>query len=222
MKTSPPVLIAAFLLFQSVSAHAAGVYQMDYRYPFDDMAGDGARRKTFVICDDACVAESPLAPAPRFPALSIRVSQDLPVSPGKEATQKEPNVGISESSLKKNTYNGEHAADARITVLFGLDSSALSDAEKAKLSSFVKSLGAETRAGNLFVTGYTCDLGTKAHNDALAMKRAETVETYLRKAGLHAMWVTGTGKCCYATKDQGKRYLNRRAEVTISKREATK
>jgi outer membrane protein OmpA-like peptidoglycan-associated protein len=175
-----------------------------------------------VICDDACVAESPLAPVPRFPALSIKVSQDLSVSPGKEASQKEPNVGISGTSLKKDTYNGEHAADPRIAVLFGVNSSTLSDAEKARLSSFVKSLGAETKAGNLFVTGYTCDLGSKAHNDALAIKRAEAVESYLRKAGLHAMWVTGTGKCCYATQDRGKRYLNRRAEVTISKREATK
>ena len=62
----------------------------------------------------------------------------------------------------------------------------------------------------------------KAHNDDLAIKRAEAVEAYLRKADLHVMWVTGTGKCCYATKDRGKRYLNRRAEVTISKREDTK
>ena len=117
---------------------------------------------------------------------------------------------------------GEHAADARITVLFGLDNSVLSDAERARLSSFVKSLGAETKAGNLFVTGYTCDLGNKAHNDVLAIKRAEAVEAYLRKAGLHAMWVTGRGKCCYATKDPGKRYLNRRVEVIFSKREVTK
>jgi outer membrane protein OmpA-like peptidoglycan-associated protein len=195
---------------------------MDFRYSFDGMAGDGAHRKTFVICGDECAAAPPLAPAPRFPALSVRVSQDLSVSPGKEAAQKEPDVGISGTSLTKDTYNGKHTADARITVLFGLDSSALSDTEKARLSSFVESLDSETKAGNLFVTGYTCDLGTKDHNDVLAIKRAEAVETYLRKAGLHALWVTGTGKCCYATQGASKRYLNRRAEVTISKREATK
>ena len=102
--------------------------------------------------------------------------------------------------MKEGYERTSHAADARITVLFGLDSSALSDAEKARLSSFVKSLDAETKGGNLFVTGYTCDLGSKAHNDVLAIERAEAVETYLRKAGLHVMWVTGTGKCCYATK----------------------
>ena len=129
---------------------------------------------------------------------------------------------MQKSLPSKDTSERKPAADARITVLFGLDNSILSDAEKARLSSFVESLDAETKAGNLFVTGYTCDLGTKDHNDVLAMKRAEAVEAYLRKAGLHAIWVTGTGKCCYATQDRGKRYLNRRAEVTISKKEATK
>ena len=220
MKTSSLILIAAFVLFQSVAAHATGIYQMDYRYSFDGMARDNARRQTFVICDDACAAAPPLAPAPRFPALSIRVSQDVA---SQEKPHKRLRMAEAERRLQVRTRaTSEHAADARITVLFGLDSSALSDAEKARLSSFVKSLGAETKAGNLFVTGYTCDLGSKAHNDVLAIKRAEAVEAYLRKAGLHAMWVTGTGKCCYATKDPGKRYLNRRVEVTISKREATK
>ena len=116
----------------------------------------------------------------------------------------------------------QQGPDARITVLFGLDSSVLSDAERARLSSFVKSVGAEQKDGNLFVTGYTCDLGSKAHNDGLAIKRAEAVEVYLRKADLHAMWVTGTGKCCYATKDRSKRHLNRRVEVIFSKREASR
>ncbi len=183
------------------------------------MAWDNAHRQTFVICDDACVAVSPLAPAPRFPALSIKVSQDIAT---KKSPEKAPDAGGKETSPSKDASDREHAADVRITILFGLDSSILSDAERSRLSSFVKSLDAETKGGDLFVTGYTCDLGSKAHNDDLAIKRAEAVEIYLRKAGLHAMWVTGTGKCCYATKDQSKRYLNRRAEVTISKREATK
>ena len=214
-------LVGVLLIFSySVDSGATGIYQMDYRYPFSDMARDSARRQTFVICDDACVAESPLAPAPRFPALSIKVSQD-PIG-RKEDPQRAPDGGTGNSTVKKDTGDREHAADARITVLFGLDSSALSDAERARLSSFVQSLSSETKGGDFFVTGYTCDLGSKAHNDVLAIERAEAVETYLRKAGLHVMWVTGMGKCCYATKDSSKRYLNRRAEVIISKREATK
>ena len=219
MKTSSLIPIAAFVLIQSVGAHATGIYQMGYRYAFDNVAQDGARRKTFVICGDECTAAPPLAPAPRFPTLSVRVSQDITA---KKSPEKAPDGGSRDTPPNKDASDREHAADARITVLFGLDSSALSDAERSRLSSFVKSLDAETKAGNLFVTGYTCDLGTKNHNDDLAIERAEAVESYFRKAGLHVMWVTGTGKCCYATKDPGKRYLNRRVEVTISKREATK
>ena len=86
MKTSSLIPIAALVLFQSVASHATGIYQMDYRYSFDGMAWDNARRQTFVICDDACVAEPPLAPAPRFPALSVRVSQDI-------ATNEKPRKG---------------------------------------------------------------------------------------------------------------------------------
>jgi outer membrane protein OmpA-like peptidoglycan-associated protein len=78
------------------------------------------------------------------------------------------------------------------------------------------------KVGDLSVMGYTCDLGSKARNDVLAMKRAEAVAAYLRKSGLHALRVSGTGKCCYATKNLRKPYLNRRVEVTISKREAAK
>lgn len=222
MKTSYFAPIAALLLLQSVASHATGIYQMDYRYSFDGTAWDNARRQAFVICDGACVAGPPLAPAPRFPALSVRVSQNLAANVNKEATQGAPVGDARETAIKEDKKHEQQDTDARITVLFDLDSSALSDAERARLSSFVKSLGTETRGGNLFVTGYTCDLGSKAHNDVLAIKRAEVVEAYLRKAGLHVMWVTGTGKCCYATKDPGKRYLNRRVEVTISKREATK
>jgi outer membrane protein OmpA-like peptidoglycan-associated protein len=195
---------------------------MEYRYSFGGMAGDGAHRKTFVICGDACAAAPPLAPAPRFPALSIKVSQDPATNVNKEATQRVPVGDDRETAIKEDKNHGQQDLDARITVLFGLDNSVLSDAEKARLSSFVKSLAAETKAGNLFVTGYTCDLGNKAHNDLLAMERAEAVEDDLRKTGLHAMWVTGRGKCCYATKDPSKRYLNRRVEVVFSKREATK
>ena len=222
MKTSSPVLIAALVLFQSVSAHAAGVYQMDYRYSFSDMAGDGAHRKTFVICGDECAVAPALAPAPRFPALSIKVSQDPPANVKRGATQRLPVGGDSETATSVDKNNGQQDPDTRITVLFGLDSPALSNAERARLSSFVKSLDAEAKAGNLFVTGYTCDLGSKGHNDVLAIERAEAVEAYLRKTGLHVMWVTGMGKCCYATKDPSKRYLNRRVEVTISKKEGAK
>jgi len=216
VKTLSLVPIAALVLFQSVASYATGISQMDYRYSFDGPASDSAHVRTFVICDDACTVGPSLAPAPRFPALSVRVSRDA----AKENAQKAPVSGSEGTFPKKDTSEREPAAEARITVLFGLDSSALTEPEKARLSSFVENLGAETKAGDLSVTGYTCDLGSKAHNDVLAIKRGEAVAAYLRESGLHAMRVTGTGKCSYATKDPGRRYLNRRVEVTTSKGEA--
>lgn len=222
MKTPFLVLIATFLFFQSIGAHAIGISQKDYRYLFDDVARSNAYRPTFVICEDACVAPPPLAPAPRFPVLSIKVSQNPVSGTAKETAQKTTVDANNKAATNVEKSNEQQDPDVRITVLFSLDSFVLSDAEKTRLSSFLKSLDAERKAGDFFVTGYTCDLGSKAHNDALAMKRAEAVEAQLRKAGVHAIWIAGIGKCCYATKDPGKRYLNRRVEVIIGKREATK
>jgi outer membrane protein OmpA-like peptidoglycan-associated protein len=222
VKTSSLILIAGFVLFQSAGAHAAGVCQTGYRYSFGDVAWDRARRQTLIICDDAPAAGPPLAPAQRFPVLSIRVSENQAKRANKEPAQRAPLGRNSETAVAEDRSRREQDPDAHITVLFRLQSSALSRAEKARLSSFIKSLDSETRAGNLFVTGYTCDLGNEAYNDVLAIERAEAVERYLRKSGLYALWLTGRGKCCYATEDPGKRYLNRRVEVTISKREGVK
>ena len=218
MKTLSLAPIAALVLFQTVASHATGISQMAYRYSLDGTARDSARVQTFVICDDACTVGPPLAPAPRFPALSVRVSRDV----AKENVQKAPDSGSEGTSPKKDASERGSAVDARITVLFGLDNSVLTDPERARLSSFVESLGAGMKGEDLSVTGYTCDLGSKAHNDVLAIQRAETVAVYLRKSGLHPLHIAGVGKCCYASKDPGKRYLNRRVEVIISNREGTK
>lgn len=219
VKTAFIAVIALLLvLFQPASSHANGIYQMEYRYVFDGTARDSAHGQTFVVCEDACTTAPYLAPAPRFPALSVRISQD--VAAGKEDTRTGQEGGKGETAVKTITNGTQRGRDARITVLFGLDSWALSNTERARLSSFVESTGAETKGGDLSVTGYTCDLGSKAHNDILAGKRAEAVATYLRKAGLRPSRVTGIGRCCYVTEDQANRYLNRRVEATISKREA--
>ena len=100
MKTSFLILIAAFVLFQSGTAHAAGIYQMGYRYAFGDRAGDGAHGKTFVICGDECTAAPPLTPAPRFPALSIKVSQDIA---GQEKPRKRLRMAETEIRLQIRT-----------------------------------------------------------------------------------------------------------------------
>ena len=114
---------------------------MDYRYSFDGTARDSAHVQTFVICDDACTAGPSLAPAPRFPALSVRVSRDV----AKENAQKEPDSGSKGASPKKDASEREPAADARITVLFGLDSSALTSLKKPGCRLSLKTLAQKQR-----------------------------------------------------------------------------
>ena len=75
-----------------------------------------------------------------------------------------------------------------------------------------------TMATPLQVTGYTCDLGSQAFNDALALRRAEAVADMLRPHGYTVPVVTGRGKCDYVSTDAEKRHLNRRVEINIAPR----
>ena len=86
------------------------------------------------------------------------------------------------------------------TVFFGFDSSFLRDSEKAKLDLLDKSAAYK-------ITGYTCDIGTKVYNDALALRRAKAVAAYM---GVHSV-TEGRGKCCYV--DLKNRPRNRRVEI---------
>ncbi len=140
----------------------------------------------------------------------------LPVPRAQRRSPKAKQIAISQGIEEKQSSPGQP-----VTILFTLDSAVLDDVAKAHLSSFVENMGARSKESYFSITGYTCDLGRKDHNDILARQRAEAVAAYLRKAGIHLSQVTGTGKCCYATDDLGKRYLNRRVEVRAQKKEVT-
>lgn len=220
MKTAFLTPIGVLLVFlESVNSHATGIYQTDYRYSFGGMAHDSAHRQTFVICEDTHITAPYLVRAPRFPALSIRVSQDI--VPGRQSTEKGPEDQGRETAVQKDSSVKQDTSEASITVLFELDSSGLTDAAKAKLSSYAQGI-AETKGKNIVVTGYTCDLGSKTHNDILARKRADAIAAYLKVAGVSPSRVLGMGKCCYATQDPDKRSFNRRGEVTTDKTEVTR
>ncbi len=221
MKTAWPILIGALLIcFHSVALDAAGIYQKrDYRYSFDGMARDNARVQTFVVCEDGSLTAPYPMRATRLPTLSVKVSQSI--APGAQRTEKKPEEQGRETVLEKDGMDRQRRHTST-TILFDLDSALLNDAERAKLSSFAESIDPITRGSDVSVTGYTCDLGGKAHNDILADKRAEAVAAYLRSVGVHPFVVAGMGKCCYATKDPDKRHLNRRVEVRTGKKEATK
>ena len=218
MKRIRTLLLVVSLLCFSCVSHAAGIYQTEYRHSFEGIAC--APRLAFVICDDSCTVASSLMRAPKAVTLSARVSQDqtgehvpttiatgvlAKIEASKKLTgQEKPDPPLSSQSLTPK----------RTSVLFPLDSFALQIPEKAKLSAFVAEVK-DRKDLSVSVEGYTCDLGSRAHNDALAKKRAETVAAYLKKAGVHITRVTGAGKCCYTTEDPSRRPFNRRVEITV-------
>ncbi len=219
MKTFHLILVGALFFLQSIDSHAAGIYQRDYEYSFEGMAREGAHERAFVICEDACTSVSYLAAAPRFPVLSVKVSRDEIAG---EGVQKVPERGGEGTTTNEDEGDRQRSPAAQITVLFDLDSSVLTDVEKARLSSFAAGLTDEMKDAKISVTGYTCDLGSKAHNAKLARRRAEVVAAYLRKAGSHPSRVEGMGKCCYVAGEPDKRYLNRRVEVRTDRTEVTR
>jgi outer membrane protein OmpA-like peptidoglycan-associated protein len=85
------------------------------------------------------------------------------------------------------------------TVHFDLNSAALKTQEKKKLDALATK-------EKVFVTGYTCDTGQKEYNDKLALRRAKTVQKYLKTDAK----TEGKGKCCYVSDQKS---ANRRAEV---------
>ncbi|HOD74565.1 MAG TPA: OmpA family protein [Syntrophorhabdaceae bacterium] len=208
-----------FIVIHTVESGATGIYQTDYSYPFEKMARSGLQAKTFMICEHAPASGPYLLRATRFPLPAVRVTQD--VAPSPQGTKKEPEGPSREIAISQGIEEKQSSPGQPVTILFTLDSAVLDDVAKAHLSSFVENMGARSKESYFSITGYTCDLGRKDHNDILARQRAEAVAAYLRKAGIHLSQVTGTGKCCYATDDPGKRYLNRRVEVRAQKKEVT-
>jgi len=69
------------------------------------------------------------------------------------------------------------------------------------------------------IEGYTDNIGTKAYNDKLALKRAKTVKDYLVKAGIpeDRIEVAGFGKDKYIASNDSSigRFTNRRADFIV-------
>ena len=62
---------------------------------------------------------------------------------------------------------------------------------------YIKNLIRSKSIKILSIAGYTDNIGTKAYNDELALKRAKSAEKYL---GLKHIKLYGYGKCCYISK----------------------
>ncbi|MGD0235955.1 MAG: OmpA family protein [Syntrophorhabdales bacterium] len=215
------ILVASLVLTESIACGATGIYQTEYRHSFEGVAC--APRLAFVVRDDGCAVASSLMRAPKAVTLSARVSQDrtgeksvpgMAVSTDVQAKAEIPKNPVDREKSDPSPPTRQAMTPKRTSVLFPLDSFALQPSEEGKLSSFVSEVK-DRKDPSVSVEGYTCDLGSQAHNDALARKRAEAVAAYLEKAGVHPARVTGAGKCCYTTEDPSRRSFNRRVEITV-------
>jgi outer membrane protein OmpA-like peptidoglycan-associated protein len=96
------------------------------------------------------------------------------------------------------------------TIHFAFDSSEVRD--RQALALLARTLRSDPALIGVRVKGFTCDLGSKPHNDRLALRRAEAVAEILGEEGFRVVEIGGEGKCCYAP---GERRNSRRAEISV-------
>ncbi len=200
----------------------------DYSYDYHQIAAGTAYYDVYVICGDCPPATKLRRELGEVP-LSLFLGKER-VVPGGTVSQQEPVVelprpnaltakprpaerGAKESPESSMVVKSEPSSQSTITfcmtspVLFDLDSSVLKESEKEKV---MTSLGELRKAKEITVKGFTCDLGSKEHNDRLALERAQAVAVYLEEHGVRLIRIDGEGKCCYVSEDRSK---NRRAEI---------
>jgi outer membrane protein OmpA-like peptidoglycan-associated protein len=131
-------------------------------------------------------------------AIKIKACQAIPINPARitaaanSSTSKEK--ASSYSSCKKNI------------VFFPLNVSLISNSEIDQINQFINCIkGKEVK-----VTGYTCKIGSKSHNDKLAKARADSVARYLREEGVMVKEISGEGQQDYIS---GVDHVNRRVEI---------
>jgi outer membrane protein OmpA-like peptidoglycan-associated protein len=184
---------AALLLLTGASSEASLISAVRVEPPVESVRLLPANQ--YVICE-ACPPVTPL---------TARTAE----------RQQRPPVGFTFSAPAARTEEDAPRTSAVrtiATVYFPLNSHRLKGGEKNKLRAARDSLVSAT---HLSVTGYTCQVGTRRHNDLLAVRRAGTVGGFLRTMGIprERMEVTGKGGCCYVS---DVRAMNRRVEITAA------
>jgi outer membrane protein OmpA-like peptidoglycan-associated protein len=107
-----------------------------------------------------------------------------------------------------------------IQIQFDLDSAELTAQARDQLSELALAMNEGSLAADSFVIeGHTDARGTKAHNDALSLRRAKAVEAYLTQGGVDAarLQAMGLGESAPRTPDPYDA-ANRRVELRIKDR----
>lgn len=185
-------------LLLALQSHASTVLQKCYGYRYES-ARDAADGRQFLICENQ--PRTFLVPGLSPPLITLRFETD----PAKHSeSPKETQVAETSSALPVPKITLEK------TIHFAFDSSEVQDLQALAL--LARTLKSDPSFIGVRVNGFTCDLGSKAYNDRLALRRAEAVAEILGDEGFKVVEIAGEGKCWYVP---GERRHSRRAEISV-------
>ncbi len=203
--------VFGFLLFLSIgvfpctllvrSAFAADIYQMTL--PKNAAVVTVPAGNQYAICDTC----------PPLTQMNENVVEER--QPTKIAIRfsEKPDI-LAKAGQQDPAIEDRHESGPLLTVNFDLNSAQVKGGEIKKIKGAVSSLRDKAP---LKVSGYTCELGSQAHNDKLALQRAQAVISFLLLSGLRRddiASVEGKGKCCFADNAPARYFVNRRVEIT--------
>jgi len=196
------IIALTLILLATVESRASTVCEKGYSYGYEKAMDTGSDHE-YVICEEA--PRAPLVHELKPPPIAIRFGNHASI-PLAGST---PVTGAAETGIQTRP----HEYRPEKTILFGFDSAKIED--RSGLRFLAATLGKDPSVTGIRVKGFTCDLGSKEHNDRLAMRRAVAVAALLGKSGMKVDRVSGEGKCCYA---QGERRLSRRVEISVMRK----
>ncbi len=192
------MLAMTVTLLWSMPGHAATVLKKSYTYRYES-ARYAADNRQYVICANG--SRTPLVLELSPPPIAVRFTSESEQPSAQpedtQAAEAVPPLPVPETTLVK-------------TIHFAFDSSEVRD--RQALALLARSLKSDPALIGVRVKGFTCDLGSKSHNDRLALRRAEAVANVLGEEGFRIVEIGGEGKCCYAP---GERWNSRRTEITV-------
>jgi outer membrane protein OmpA-like peptidoglycan-associated protein len=203
-------LLVILCLFLATNAYASEIVQK----PYTHFLGDTVKTvvvNDFVVCGN-CILPPPLEKKPIIKNMAALIAikefagdkkQPLP-----ESTPNSTNAIISKQQNLLTVKMAETAETVRETVYFDFDTHKLKTQEREKIINFSENTDKNTPVKTI---GYTCRIGTKEYNDALALKRAKEVSVILKSMGFKNVEVEAFGKCCYVSESENAK--NRRVEI---------
>lgn len=178
-------------------------------------------RKTLFIlfataCVTACASKKEIAKEPEqnedLQQLLADMLQDTTPPPPQQTPQ------YVEPTYEEYEDESSYDYDETYYIRFQYASDNLTSASKRELSKVIRILK-ENRSANVTVAGYTCNVSSELTNMRLSRRRAESVASYLKQAGINSSRITveafGQENPMVPNNSDANRAKNRRVEITI-------